>query len=381
MAGEPAHNTVRIQTVKSKALQRQRHRPYVGILAESASARMAEKEAVAEQDGGAEQTGDDVIAPPDLTDEPIPLPEPTVEGFLLKKCRRNGDDRPWKRRFFALVQGSLIYYHLKDKSDAPRLYLHLQEAVIEECEAPSGRGIRFALPKTSSKFVLAVDSGAPTYTQWLTALTEACSLPPVVLPPHLNETSSSALTRVKSALASAFATSRLGRHLIKRHLDESARALIRTVIEFATLENSRDIASKLECYIFDVAARVAVIIHANALPPDLDASHLYEHTVDFCMLFLRYSRDRRLEKARKKFGNAAVSVVNLDALTLHLAHVCETWRGILLPHVSEKVIDRYDFIVHYLLSGSPLRAVLDNVAYREHMNSIDTNLRKLLETY
>jgi hypothetical protein len=57
--------------------------------------------------GGTEaEAGDDdeMIRPPspDLELEQLrfdTLPSPSMEGFLLKKCRRNGDERPWKRRW------------------------------------------------------------------------------------------------------------------------------------------------------------------------------------------------------------------------------------------------------------------------------------------
>eukprot|EP00730_Choanoeca_flexa_P018097 TRINITY_DN8782_c0_g1_i1.p2 TRINITY_DN8782_c0_g1~~TRINITY_DN8782_c0_g1_i1.p2 ORF type:complete len:366 (+),score=83.59 TRINITY_DN8782_c0_g1_i1:2250-3347(+) len=335
--------------------------------------------------------GDDaLIRPPSPLDAPAEQPASldrlpvTIEGYLLKKCRQRGDEKPWKKRFFCLVRGSLIYHHVQDKSDKPRLFLHLGEAQLAEVEAPSGHGISFKTAK--STYAIAVEGTRRRRDEWWSALTAARNQPPIdfaVLQDDDQELqhSLSSFGRVKSALASAFATSRLGRVLIKRYLDDEAKLLISTVVDFATAESGDSVGSKIEGYVFDVAARIAVIMHAQALPPGVDVPTLQDNTLDFCYQLLHHTRDRRLAKERLQFGKGKVSQVATDKLLESIAYVTQIWRIILEPNVSSKVLMRYDFVVKYLFTSSQLLALLDEPKHRERMVVIDRCLRTLLETY
>ena len=326
-----------------------------------------------------------------------------------------------------MIQGSLIYHHSREKQDPPRLLTHLTAVAIAPCDAPAGRGI--AIVAKSFRYAVAVEGDRGLLEAWLQCLTEARAMPTVSLPENpLEQASSSKLSslgRVKSALASAFATSRLGRHLvcplrpsfdpfpppppffvlfrfllapsspqpvltrcahgggeqIKRYLDEAAKVLIRTVVEFVEVQNGPEAASKIEGYVFDVAARIAVIVHSNAIPPGLDIPALNDQTMDFCMLFLRYARDRRLAEERRRAGNAKISELDTNQLLEAINYVAAVWRSILSPNVSRRVIARYDHIITLLFSDAQLRAILDDLRHRERMVVIERSLRTLVESY
>eukprot|EP00045_Choanoeca_perplexa_P018131 m.279124 g.279124 ORF g.279124 m.279124 type:complete len:403 (-) comp17725_c0_seq1:819-2027(-) len=341
-------------------------------------------------DDEGEDGEDDMIRPPTPKQSLLPtaahpsLPI-TIEGYVLKKCRQRGDDKPWKKRWFCLTQGTLIYHHLADKSDNPRLFLHMQNVAIESIDAPSGHGIAFR--GASFTYAISVEGSSRRRDEWISALQAAQAQPPIDFAAVLLEDdqemqrSLGGFGRVKSALASAFATSRLGRLLIKRYLDAEAKLLIATVVEFATIESGSSVGSKIEGYVFDVAARIAVIMHAQALPAGLDVPGLQDKTLDFCYQLLHHTRDRRLAEQRHKFGNGTVSQVATDKLLSSIDYVTMVWRQIIEPNVSTKVLKRYDFVVKYLFTSKQLLALLDNVEHRQRMAMIDRCLRALLETY
>jgi hypothetical protein len=56
-----------------------------------------------------DEDGDEMIRPPTPRESMFAAPSPslpvTIEGYLLKKCRQRGDDKPWKKRYFVLTQG------------------------------------------------------------------------------------------------------------------------------------------------------------------------------------------------------------------------------------------------------------------------------------
>eukprot|EP00043_Microstomoeca_roanoka_P003292 m.43069 g.43069 ORF g.43069 m.43069 type:complete len:332 (+) comp12000_c0_seq1:347-1342(+) len=320
------------------------------------------------------------------------LPDPVFEGAVLKKCRRNGEERPWKRRWFMLISGSLLYHHSQSKSDPIRLFTDVSGAEIQPCDAPSGFGIAI---RTSKRLVCFSVIKENERDAWLDALIANLHLPPVDIPDDYEiRPTPSGLYRVKSALASAFATSALGKHLIRKYLDDAARNLIATVLDFTEIQSGRSMRSKLETYIFDVASRIAVIVYENTLPPALDTSTLYDETVTFCQLYVRYSRDRRLAKERQQAvemsaadledssdRRAYISDVDTDQLLRAIAYVTSVWRSILQHNVSDKTLDRFDFVVDAVFQQEKLKAIFEDTAHRQHMADIEYNLRELMETF
>jgi hypothetical protein len=274
---------------------------------------------------------------------------------------------------------------MADKSDTPKLLLHMQNVTIDNIVAPSGHGISFK--GMSFQYAVSVEGSSRRRDEWMSAFQAAQAHPPIDFAAVLSDDDQDlqktlgSFGRVKSALASAFATSRLGRVLIKRYLDAEAKLLISTIVEFATVESGNTVGSKMEGYVFDVAARIAVIMHAQALPAGLDVPGLQDKTLDFCYQLLHHTRDRRLAAQRLQFGKGIVSTVAIDKLLASIAYVTKVWREILEPNVSSKVMKRYDFVVLYLFTDKQLLALLDNVEHRDRMVVVDRCLRALLETY
>ena len=330
------------------------------------------------------------------------LPAAAHTGSLLKRSRAQrseAHERLWKRRYFALIGGSLIYYHSASHSDPPSVFVTLDDdTTISNCQAPKGFGL--LISTRLQRLYLAADSPAERQ-QWINALLRARGEAPVevdaLLTPdevaeagaELAATSSGGSSSqntgsiywIKSTLASAFATSRLGKHLIKRYLDEAARILIHTVVEFVEVESGHQLARKMETFIFDLASRIAVIIRAQALPPDVNLSELQDDTILFCQEFIRYSRDRRLQAERRLHANADVSKLDVQHLLEISATIASTWRWILETAVSKKTIARYDAVIAHVFSDKQIRAIFEDVKHRERMETMERCLRELLETY
>lgn len=294
-----------------------------------------------------------------------------------------------------LCAGSLLYHHTQSKADPVRLFVDIDSATVEPCDAPDGFGI--AIRRADHPRVFCFSTGSEKdRQQWIVHLREHVRFDPVVFPDVEEDLrpSPSGMYRLKSAVASAFATSSLGKHLIRRYLDESARTLIATVLEFTELEASRSVKSKMETYIFDIAARIAVIVQQNSLPPNLDTATLYDETINFCQLYVRYSRDRRLAKERQRAVElaapteqeaqqrlAVVSDVDTAELLRAVAYVTAIWRSILQHNVSDKTLDRYDFVIENVLQEARLRSVFENHIHRHRMSTIERCLRHLMETF
>ncbi|EGD72491.1 hypothetical protein PTSG_00517 [Salpingoeca rosetta] len=324
------------------------------------------------------------------------LSAPDMEGFVLKKCRRNGDDRPWKRRWFMLCSGSIFYHHTQAKADPVRLFVDVAGASVEPCDAPSGFGIAIRRADQPRSHCFAVRTENERRS-WLAALANGVARPPLRLPEDDDDDLRRApggMYRFKSALASAFATSSLGKHLIRRYLDDAARALISHVLDFTEAEAGRSVRGKMETYIFDLASRVAIIVHENALPANLDTSTLFDETITFCQLYVRFSRDRRLAKQRQLAvelsapseqdatqRQAVISDVDASELLRAIAYVTSVWRTILQHNVSEKTLDRFDFVVEHLLQEDRISAIFDKTEHRQRMCGIEQSLRELMEIY
>eukprot|EP01147_Barroeca_monosierra_P002158 gene2158-5186_t len=324
------------------------------------------------------------------------LSGPLVEGFVLKKCRRNGDDKPWRRRWFMLYSASIVYHRSLSKTDNMRLFVDIVGASVRPCDAPVGYGISIHLQARFNRVFCFSTHTKSEREAWLSALSKNTQLYPVAIPDDpITLPTASGIYRFKSAVASAFATSNLGKHLIRRHLDEAGRSLITQILDFSEKEYNRQFRSKLETYVFDVASRIAVIVHENKLPPDLDITSLYDETISFCQLYVRYSRDRRLHKERlaavsptlhlPDYASAQdervlISTVDVSELQRSMAYVTSEWRRILEPGVSKKTLERFDFIVSHLLHEDKLKAIFDDPVHRNRMAEIERCLRELMET-
>jgi hypothetical protein len=311
------------------------------------------------------------------------------KGPLLKSSRRHGEERPWKRRYFVLSSATLMYYHASDYSDVPQLLLNLPMGTrVSPCAAPRGHGMQIVSPLQTIK--LATET-PEEQAAWMAAIRAAVGQPETPLPvsPEDEEAAAAAaaavansgMYKLKAALASAFATSRLGRLLIKRYLDEAGRLLIRTIIDFVAVESGAKQAARIETYVFDVASRIAIIMHASAVPAGVNFSQLQDDTVTFCQEFIRFSRDRRLQKLRALHANAAPSVLEPDLMLKTGAAMAVAWRSILEPTVPAKALRRFDAVVGHVFAEHQIRALLDNEAHRERMATIERSLRELLETY
>lgn len=240
--------------------------------------------------------GEDMADVGDLTTE---VPPVRLEGLLLKRCRRNGDSRPWKLRYFVLRGSSLLYGSPDTAAGNGGVPLHALRllvqvtpgATVSAILAPKGH----AVTVVAGKVEVAVAATTETEQQaWVAALEAAIGLPHCPLASLIGEEGGagpgtpSRTLRVKQAVAGAVAASRVGKSIIKRYMVEPARTLMTTVVAFAGAMDGAKQANQLERAMFDIAARIAVVVSSNSLPADLDRQTLVETTLDFCQDFLRH---------------------------------------------------------------------------------------------
>lgn len=317
--------------------------------------------------------------------------QPVVrQGRLLKRCRRNGDGRPWKLRYFVLRGSTLLYGHpdvspKKDEDvrlDALRLLVHLSEgATVTSVDAPKGFGVSINVGRCAVAIAAHTEADRQ---EWQQVLGQAVGLPRCALA-DLGDTDGRHLPgrslRLRQAVAGAVASSGIGKKIIKRYMVEPARTLIATLIAFAGALDGSKHAGMLEKCIFDVTARIAVVVNSNSLPADLDRQTLVETTMDFCQDFLHHSRDRRLSKQRFAITHAPPEPIEMDKLLTSAGYITRTWRRLVEPRCTPGALERFDTVVAYFFSDARLRLVLDDMSHRPHLEVIDRCLRELMEYY
>ena len=260
-----------------------------------------------------------------------------LQGYLLKKCRTMGDRKPFKKRFFVLRGASLLYYATESEAKAgkelPKVLIHLDDAV-RICDAatesvqhafslqhsnnvkslsarsattttttttttlPSASATAATIPSSSSSsssasksaatpLLVVAATSAEQKQQWLLALDEARRQPICILP-HRDGAGGSGsgsgtgtLTRIKMSVAASVASSSLGRSLITRYLEPCAREFIAGLLMYAERQKGAKLAALYHRVIFDVCARIAVVVHERKLPADLDIMMLHSETLSF----------------------------------------------------------------------------------------------------
>lgn len=317
-----------------------------------------------------------------------------AKGYMLKKCRVNGDVKPWKKRFFVLQGGSLIYYRSANMAGAFKLFLHLGPDVkITRANEPpkqAKESIPVAIAHGSAsnaKVYQVAFADAAAYDHWIEALETAKGYPPMDLPDQSYKyAGSSATLRLKMGLSAALASSSIGRSIVKAYMDDASRELIKSLIEFAEFTEGSKTSRAFEKGVFDIAARISVIWRAAKFPPDLDLSLLYDETTNFTQDFLMYCRDIRLKDVRGP--DAEVEPINMPELMRSSGVVQEMWKEILIPHVSKKVLTTFDSITDFYFNEQNLWAVMkeekpDPQAKKIYglMCSIEKSLRTVLERY
>lgn len=313
-----------------------------------------------------------------------PIDELTTirKGVMFKKCRSGGDQKPWKKRWFLLRGCTLLYYHDSAMAGRPKIFLHMfhdtEVRRMELSESPQGHGLQI----NQGTHRLMVDTGsASDQAAWAQALERAKDLPILLVDEdsQSDDHAPSAMVRFKMNLAGAIATSRVGRKVIRHYLDDSAKTLIACLLELAhTLSGSKQ-ARTFESAIFDVCARIAVIIHENKLPTGLDTRTLYEETLSFCQDFLMYSRDRLLRELRGE--DAEVSTVDFPELLRSSEVIVQIWRTILQPNVTSKALRRFDEVCGYYLCEEKLKLILCDPEHEARLRIIHSSLKELMERY
>eukprot|EP00050_Salpingoeca_kvevrii_P007593 m.297242 g.297242 ORF g.297242 m.297242 type:complete len:358 (+) comp13564_c0_seq1:248-1321(+) len=299
---------------------------------------------------------------------------------LLKKCRTNGDHKPWKRRYFVLRGGTLLYYQSADIKGLPKVLTSLSEGatILRQSEVEAPEGFPLAIHTRNGSFFIA----APTSEEqdrWHAALVAARGLPTfyVVLPGQGGAPST--MVKIKMSVASAVATSTVGRKVIKHYLDESARNLIEAMVQFAEAVVNKKTAQHYERAVFDICARIAVIARENKIPPNADVPAIYEEILTFTNAFLANSRDRLLRELRGP--NAIMSEIELPELLRSGAAIVRGWRQILEPNVPSKVLKRYDEVCNFFLHQDRIAEILTNEQHEELLRTVDRSVRDLLYRY
>eukprot|EP00911_Craspedida_sp_UC1_P000763 UC1_evm4s583 len=186
----------------------------------------------------------------------------------------------------------------------------------------------------------------------------------------------------KSAVAGTLASSRFGRAVVRRYLSEPGRNLVDAVLAYALRRDGKREAGLLENALWDVFARVAVVVRAKALPPGVDRQTLSEATIDFCQCFLRHARDRRLEAKRRRVRHGAdPEPVDLVELRLQAGVIVKTWRELVEPQCSTGTLERYRHLTTYFFGEAQLLDVFENHEYRQLLSVMESNIIELLEHY
>ena len=188
--------------------------------------------------------------------------------------------------------------------------------------------------------------------------------------------------RTTQAVAGTLASSRFGRAVVRRYLSEPGRNLVDAVLAYALRRDGKREAGLLENALWDVFARVAVVVRAKALPPGVDRQTLSEATIDFCQCFLRHARDRRLEAQRRRVRHGAdPEPVDLVELRLQAGVIVKTWRELVEPQCSTGTLERYRHLTTYFFGEAQLLDVFENREYRQLLSVMESNIIELLEHY
>eukprot|EP00041_Stephanoeca_diplocostata_P032367 m.1035502 g.1035502 ORF g.1035502 m.1035502 type:complete len:304 (+) comp24138_c3_seq5:284-1195(+) len=198
-----------------------------------------------------------------------------ARGYLLKKCRTNGDNKPWKKRFFVLHGSSLLYYRGDNMAGAHKVLVILaSDYTIKQGDAPpwnAKEAIPITIMDSTGRTFSVAATDTQAYEYWMAALAKGRHLPPADLPDQeYKYARSSATLRLRIGLSAALASSSMGRSLLKRYLDLPTKELIRALLDHTQAQAGKKMAKSHEKGIFDIMARIAVIYHAGRLPPNLD---------------------------------------------------------------------------------------------------------------
>lgn len=307
-----------------------------------------------------------------------------AKGYLLKKCRVNGDSKPWKKRFFVLQGGTLVYYRNENMAGAFKLFLHLSPdcKVNKSQEVPwnAKEACPISLVVDNSKDFKLATVTENTLEYWLTAFENAKNLQPVELPDQTYKYARGSTTmRIKMGLSAALASSAFGRKILKSYMDDSSKELIKDLLKYADITVGTCKSKSFEKGIFDIAARIAVIHRSGRMPPHIDLSLLHDETINFCQDFLMYSRDQRLKEARGPF--AEMQPLDMPELMRSSGVIKESWQEILWPHVSTKVKQSFDSITGFYFNEKNIVLLLTEPTMFHLTFSIEKSLREVIEQY
>eukprot|EP00041_Stephanoeca_diplocostata_P032365 m.1035847 g.1035847 ORF g.1035847 m.1035847 type:complete len:248 (+) comp24138_c3_seq37:284-1027(+) len=109
-----------------------------------------------------------------------------ARGYLLKKCRTNGDNKPWKKRFFVLHGSSLLYYRGDNMAGAHKVLVILaSDYTIKQGDAPpwnAKEAIPITIMDSTGRTFSVAATDTQAYEYWMAALAKGRHLPPADLP-------------------------------------------------------------------------------------------------------------------------------------------------------------------------------------------------------
>mmetsp|Transcript_25187 Transcript_25187/g.65729 ORF Transcript_25187/g.65729 Transcript_25187/m.65729 type:complete len:346 (-) Transcript_25187:34-1071(-) len=312
----------------------------------------------------------------------------TRQGYLLKRSRTGDADsrKPWKKRYFVLHGNTLLYYRHENLAGAFKVMMVLagpSECTVAVAPTPpwnAEEAHAFVVQSAGVEVALAVLGVSDERVQWMGALEEARGRPaPVLADQSSRYAGSSATFRLRVGFSAALASSAIGRAIVRRYLDADSRSLIAAMLEFAAAERSHKKVKMMEKGAFDIMARMGVIVHAGRMPPALDLSLLYDETVNFTHDFLTHCRDQRLKHVRGP--EAEVVPINMGELLRSLGVVTESWRSILEPHGSKKVLATFDDICGAFCRADRINAILLDPEHRGTRDEVERSLQSVMERY
>eukprot|EP00051_Salpingoeca_urceolata_P008789 m.108887 g.108887 ORF g.108887 m.108887 type:complete len:544 (-) comp15942_c2_seq1:36-1667(-) len=272
--------------------------------------------------------------------------------------------------------------HAEQADDGSNLKDHAEQAVAACNGAMTRSGCGAGRATAKTEFFLAAGSQQDR-DRWLEQLRVAVGQPLVTADTCsglCDDTSAppSRGVRWKMALASKVATSTVGKAVIRRYLDEETNSLLDALLGLAREDAGSCTARAFETTLFDMVARMAVIVREHRIPKHLDLTILAKETTNFCQDFLMYARDELLKAKRVGFERQPVDVPELLRAASVIMH---TWRAILEPNAPAKTIEQCNQLAQWYFNGERLKQVLTNDKYRPYLRVINDNLRAIVETY
>jgi len=288
------------------------------------------------------------------------------EGTLKKRTGNKKDhpsnnSKPWKSRYFILVDGALYYYETTT-SETPNGVILLKNCKVEErMETESKKQFSFSLKTETQEVVIAAKSEEEKL-EWIRMLRENVGKESISKEPERPK-HKSLVYKAQKNIVEKTATSKMGKNILKEYLPDDTWYILEVLKRVVSDVSGPAQGKEIEKRILKTSIKTACLYKGKHINGDALLQTCKEPILKMWELFI----DATDGKHQDLIPDLSKSILLCSV----------TFESVLKPHLTPKTIQKMKETMEYFANTDTLPLLLSDPKHTEELRKVSNKLKIL----